>query len=637
MYNGYTLSIRQRTALPILLMTVGLAAVSSLLVSTYWKRLQQADGMLKAAQSIALVSDVIHELQKERGRSVLFINGKIPLEELAPQKKQVDLRTEELLSGSDLVNSAEIRGMEEKNRASLEEIRSRVLNRESAGKVIDDIGTLVDEWVRVQLHYADLHHLDGLEANLSSVAIFEKSKESMGRLRATLNSTLASNAPIPTSAVYVLSSHRVGVQSHLGFPGLQISDESRNSVRALLESEDWREVLRIFDRVVEKSMTGNYGYDARKSSETITRTIEGLKRIIDPEIRVTIEGIRMARQKAKSGFWICVSLVVALLVVCLGAAILLTRSTTRALAKVSGLLSTGSGRISLIASRMSDASQSLASATDQQAAALQETTSAIAQTSVMVKKNSENSENSNRLAGESAVSAEKGKRTMMEMIESIEDISRSITGIMSQVDENNTRMNGILAVIHEIGEKTKVINEIVFQTKLLSFNASVEAARAGEQGKGFSVVANDVGGLASMSGAASKEISGLLEKSILQVEAIVKDTRAGMETSMADVKAKVLAGTEKARGCGELLDEIAGLVGIARGIAGEISSASQEQSVGIDEISTAMSELDKVAQQNSTASREASASADQLKEQIVDLGHAVDQLDVLVKGSARAA
>jgi methyl-accepting chemotaxis protein len=78
---------------------------------------------------------------------------------------------------------------------------------------------------------------------------------------------------------------------------------------------------------------------------------------------------------------------------------------------------------------------------------------------------------------------------------------------MNQINYSNEQMSEIVKVIQEIETKTKVINDIVFQTKLLSFNASVEAARAGEQGKGFAVVAEEVGNLAQMSGNAAKEIS----------------------------------------------------------------------------------------------------------------------------------
>lgn len=100
------------------------------------------------------------------------------------------------------------------------------------------------------------------------------------------------------------------------------------------------------------------------------------------------------------------------------------------------------------------------------------------------------------------------------MIHSITEISESNDRIMSQVADGNRKISEIVQVISEIGNKTKVINDIVFQTKLLSFNASVEAARAGEHGKGFAVVAEEVGNLAQMSGNAAKEISDMLNGSV---------------------------------------------------------------------------------------------------------------------------
>jgi methyl-accepting chemotaxis protein len=89
------------------------------------------------------------------------------------------------------------------------------------------------------------------------------------------------------------------------------------------------------------------------------------------------------------------------------------------------------------------------------------------------------------------------------------------------MNKSNDEISSIVKVIAEIGDKTKVINDIVFQTKLLSFNASVEAARAGEQGKGFAVVAEEVGNLATMSGKAAEEISSMLGDSMGKVELIV--------------------------------------------------------------------------------------------------------------------
>lgn len=124
------------------------------------------------------------------------------------------------------------------------------------------------------------------------------------------------------------------------------------------------------------------------------------------------------------------------------------------------------------------------------------------------------------------------------MITAIEDIHKSNQNMMMSVEKSNANIEEIIQVIHEISNKTKVINEIVFQTKLLSFNASVEAARAGEQGKGFSVVAEEIGSLAAMSGNAAQEISAMLTESTTKVEKIVNTTKSEVGALMIEGKRK---------------------------------------------------------------------------------------------------
>jgi methyl-accepting chemotaxis protein len=204
---------------------------------------------------------------------------------------------------------------------------------------------------------------------------------------------------------------------------------------------------------------------------------------------------------------------------------------------------------------------------------------------------------------------------------------------MEQVNKSNESMAGIVKVIEEIGSKTKVINDIVFQTKLLSFNASVEAARAGEHGKGFAVVAEEVGNLAQMSGNAAKEISSLLEESVQKVNTIVHETKSSVEKLIADGKETVESGTQVARQCGEVLEEIVQNVSGVTSMAGEIATASQEQARGVGEITKAMGQLDQMTQQNAATSEECASAAEELSAQSEALKKAVQLLVMTVNGS----
>jgi methyl-accepting chemotaxis protein len=198
-------------------------------------------------------------------------------------------------------------------------------------------------------------------------------------------------------------------------------------------------------------------------------------------------------------------------------------------------------------------------------------------------------------------------------------INQSNTEIFNQIEQSNREISEIVTVINEIAGKTKVINDIVFQTKLLSFNASVEAARAGEHGKGFAVVAEEVGNLAQMSGRAAKEIGDLLNSSISKVEGIVHSTKSKVAEMTSDAQAKVETGGETAKRCGEILQEIVTNVAQVSRMVDDIATASSEQSNGVTQIGQAMGQLDEATQQNATAAQQTSKTAEQLASQAAEI------------------
>lgn len=314
--------------------------------------------------------------------------------------------------------------------------------------------------------------------------------------------------------------------------------------------------------------------------------------------------------------------------------VIIMKSVSNAINNVILSLDDNSTQVSSAAGQISSASQQLSQAATQQAASLEETAASVEEMNSMINKNSENAKNVASVASESQDVAATGKDAVAKMMQSMDEINTSNTHIMEQVTESNNQIAEIVKVITEIGNKTKVINDIVFQTKLLSFNASVEAARAGEHGKGFAVVAEEVGNLAQMSGNAAKEISSMLESSIQKVESIVNDTKTKVERLIQDGKVKVEAGTEVARQCSEVLEEIVKKVSTATEMAHEISTATGEQARGIQEITKAMAQLDQVTQQNAATSEEAASSAEELSAQADSLKSVVNILVQTIKGGS---
>ncbi len=322
--------------------------------------------------------------------------------------------------------------------------------------------------------------------------------------------------------------------------------------------------------------------------------------------------------------------------VSLAMGIIYSRGLSKQLILVSQNIVNGANQVNSAASEIATSSESLSSSSSEQAAAVQETSSAVEELSAMVLKNSDNAERSREKATTSQEVAQRGQAVMNEMMNAISDINDSNNKIMTAVEESNRSISEITRVIMDIGAKTTVIKDIVFQTKLLSFNASVEAARAGEHGKGFSVVAEEVGNLAQMSGNAAQEISSTLEESIKKVNQIVSDTKQRVEGLIVQGKQKVEKGHTVASQCGEMLEQIVAEASDVCSMVVEISSASKEQSIGIQEINKAMSQMDTVTQQNAAVSQTSASASVELAAQAGSLTSLVAQMEAIVYGGAHS-
>ncbi|HVK62200.1 MAG TPA: methyl-accepting chemotaxis protein [Bdellovibrionales bacterium] len=292
----------------------------------------------------------------------------------------------------------------------------------------------------------------------------------------------------------------------------------------------------------------------------------------------------------------------------------ISSSLSRLLGSIAESLTGGAQEVASAASQISATSEELSSSTTEQAAALQETAASVEEMSAMIKKSSDNSAHSKKLADSSAAAAHRGQQVVTEMIEAIKAI-----------DESNRDIAEVVKVIADIDQKTKVINDIVFKTQLLSFNASVEAARAGEHGKGFAVVAEEVGNLAQLSGSAAGEISKLLEDSVAKVQKLIETNQS-----------KVEIGLSVSQRCEKVLEEIVTDIQGVNTMSGEIATATNEQSRGVAEITKAMTQLDQVTQQNATASQQAASAAESLSGQAELLRNSVDILRHTVQGGNMA-
>jgi len=341
---------------------------------------------------------------------------------------------------------------------------------------------------------------------------------------------------------------------------------------------------------------------------------------------------KQANAEAEFSFWISVVASIVGLILSVTIGLWTSSSIAKEITSLIKELTAGADKIAKASGLVSDSSNVLSEGVTEQASALQETASSIDEISAMVKRNSENASVSIEKSGASRDAVQEGTNSVKDMLRSMDEIASSNTSVMNQIEQSNAQISEITKVISEIANKTRVINDIVFQTKLLSFNASVEAARAGEHGKGFAVVAEEVGNLAQMSGNAAQEISTMLEASIKKVEGIVTESSSRVEKLLGESKSRVEGGTLTARRCGEVLTHIERSINDLDKMVQEIAQASGEQATGVGEISKAMNQLNQVTQQNSSASQKSASVALELNTDVRNIRTQVTLLEKLVHG-----
>jgi methyl-accepting chemotaxis protein len=239
-----------------------------------------------------------------------------------------------------------------------------------------------------------------------------------------------------------------------------------------------------------------------------------------------------------------------------------------------------SERVASASEQIARGSMDLSSRTEEQASAIEETAASMEQLTATVKLNAENAAQASQLAlGASDIATGGG------------ELVAQVVSTMQGIDESSKRIVDIIGVI----------NGIAFQTNILALNAAVEAARAGEQGRGFAVVASEVRVLAQRSASAAKEIGALIATSVERVE-----------------QGNILVGR-----AGATMSDIVTSVRRVVDITGEISSASVEQSLGVAQVAEAIGQMDTATQQNAALVEESAAAAESLKQQALDLVHAV--------------
>ena len=265
-------------------------------------------------------------------------------------------------------------------------------------------------------------------------------------------------------------------------------------------------------------------------------------------------------------------------------------SVAKVLRKSVAELATGAEQVASAAAQVASSAQSLSQGASTQGATLQETSASMEEVANMTRRNADDSH-------EAAATMESTDKAVQDANIALHEMVSS----MAAIGASSQKVSGII----------RTIDEIAFQTNILALNAAVEAARAGEAGAGFAIVADEVRGLAQRSAQAARDTADLIEESI----------------------AKAGEGHKRVGQVSSAIQAIGSSATVVKRLVDSVSTASKQQSRGIEHVSTAVTQLERVAHTTAAVAEESAAASEELSAQVETVIHVVGRLAELVDGN----
>ncbi|MBF0203249.1 MAG: methyl-accepting chemotaxis protein [Desulfamplus sp.] len=497
-------------------------------------------------------SNLINELQKERGKTSLFLSNKSAgQEDLNSQRKISDEKIPLFLES--LTKAA----IDQNDKDAVKDINGRIR------ELRDKIGTSLMDPVIATRGYSLLMNTlfdtmsatankptaRGIGKAMTSLLLLESAKESAGILRATVSGILAKNGPVPQTVLDMVLSLKAGIDINITSRALALPEASMRKIENLKNQEHWLKRDAMIARVIERYQKGEFELDPKEYFKISTMVVDDLGKLVGEEVLKIQERVTSIEKEIKSAVMMSIIQIIGAFLVSIIFALVMAakigkplRHTVRMLQDISegeGDLTyrlddsqsdeTGEMShwfnvfISKIQNIMIDVNQSfqgLASASTELMSVSKQTASSVkvmAEQATSVTKDAEIAGNNTHSV---SMTMEETSSNLTSVAAATEEMSATIGEVASnaekarlvseqaitQASEITRLMETLGQAAREIGQVTETITEISSQTNLLALNATIEAARAGEAGKGFAVVANEIKALAKQTAGATEDI-----------------------------------------------------------------------------------------------------------------------------------